>query len=169
MSDLHRRELTIDEHLELNKEISEFIDASLRKRKFMDDLMLKTSYIQPGDLIYVLRYDQKTVDVLGVVYGLLRPYAESQQFALDNDPTCRYQYMTPWRNLVQPPSREKRPGTPGGTDVTGRKDHPDFLHRQQVIDMHGEDYVKKLDEEFFREHNWAIEFISRFKKQEETQ
>jgi hypothetical protein len=163
---MHQRELTPQEEADLSNEIGLFATACGRKKEFLDRLMLATSLIQAGDLIYAMSADESKVAVLGVVYKLERPYAEKQLFQLDNTPHCNYVYAgsnAGYENLFFPGLEPVASSNPSRTYNTSDRNHPTVFRRDQVVAKKGEAYVVEMEEAFHKDNPWAKEFIQRFK------
>lgn len=164
-----QRNLTPEESQALQTEISLYIDATQRKRDFMDKLMLEVSLIKPGDFLYAKNAMGDAFRVLGVVYKLERPWAEKQFFLMDNSPNCHYVYLAPSRLTArQWVAGEKIPEKDNVPESfnTNMRDHPGIFTRQELIDSVGEEYVVDIEKKFLTDYPWAQHSVDKFKQKE---
>lgn len=166
-----QRNLTLEETQALQTEISLYVDATQRKRDFLDKLMLEVSLIKPGDFLYAKNSMGDAFRVLGVVYKLERPWAERQMFLLDNSPVCNYLYVGPstrYRHQFVKGEKVKVNELDNVAESfnTNMRDHPGIFTRQELIDSVGEEYVVGIEQEFISDYPWAQSYIEKFKQKE---
>lgn len=171
---MSQRLLTPEEEKQLQHEISLYIDATQRKRDFMDKLMLETSNIKPGDFLFARvttgSVFASTFSVLGVVYRLERPWAERQLFLMDNSVKCHYLYLAP--NLrsaklqLLDVKEEGKSNAEAMACSTEDRNHPQIFSRQEVVDAFDEEYVVSLEQKFLADNHWAQPTIDKFKVKE---
>jgi hypothetical protein len=130
---MNQRELTQAEEAELNQAISDYVTATMKKKEIVDRLMVATSIIAPGDLIYTPWGDGVSVTIRGVVVAYWRAASDRQHFLLDNTPRCHYVYTT------------------NDNRTLNTKDLPEpFVSRQKLVEVLGEEKVQELDDSYFK-------------------